>query len=159
VLVNASAKTCVQLLAEIVEEEGPIPAVHGGVPCHCAGQHGAKALTVPANISLLPLPPRSPSSTAKKASGNPYVKTGFAADVVPLPVPAGSLRCVVTFEKKLCRLPTLIIYREDLRVEERCVAAIEALRSMILVVCSRPGLRGCTRCRWTVFADMESAEE
>src|SRR5262249_47878031 len=41
-----------------------------------AGWHGAKALVIPNNISLVPLPPRAPNSTVKKISGNSSVRIG-----------------------------------------------------------------------------------
>src|SRR5262245_45379618 len=41
-----------------------------------AGWHGAKALKVPNNISLLQLPPRHPNSTARKTSGSSCVRIG-----------------------------------------------------------------------------------
>ena len=41
-----------------------------------AGWHGGKVLKVPHNISLMPLPPRAPNSTARKTSGNSCDRTG-----------------------------------------------------------------------------------
>ena len=45
-------------LAEMAAEVEP--GAHAVVILDQAGWHGAKALAVPANITLLPLPPRSP---------------------------------------------------------------------------------------------------
>jgi hypothetical protein len=53
------------------------PGAHAILILDQAGWHGAKDLRVSSNISLLPLPPRAPSSTAKKISGSSYARTGF----------------------------------------------------------------------------------
>jgi hypothetical protein len=52
------------------------PGAHAILLLDQAGWHGAKALVVPSNVSLLPLPPRAPDSTARKTSGSSCVRIG-----------------------------------------------------------------------------------
>src|SRR6516164_6794968 len=52
------------------------PGAHAILLLDQAGWHGAKALKVPNNISLLQLPPRAPELNAKKISGNSCGRTG-----------------------------------------------------------------------------------
>jgi hypothetical protein len=52
------------------------PGAHAILILDQAGWHGAKELEIPSNISLLPLPPRAPSSTAKKTSGSSCGRAG-----------------------------------------------------------------------------------
>ena len=50
------------------------PGAHAILLLDQAGWHCAKALVVPSNVSLLPLPPRAPNSTARKTSGSSCVR-------------------------------------------------------------------------------------
>src|SRR6516225_3328660 len=53
------------------------PGAHAILILDQAGWHGAKELKIPTNISLLPLPPRYPNSTAKRISGNSCARIGI----------------------------------------------------------------------------------
>jgi hypothetical protein len=53
------------------------PGAHAILILDQAGWHGAKELKIPTNISLLPLPPRYPNSTAKRICGNSCARIGI----------------------------------------------------------------------------------
>jgi hypothetical protein len=52
------------------------PGAHAIVILDQAGWHGAKDLEVPSNISLLPLPPRSPELNSQENIGSSSGRTG-----------------------------------------------------------------------------------
>ena len=52
------------------------PCAHPILVFDLAGWHGAKALKIPPNLSLMPLPPRSPELNPKKTSGYSCARTG-----------------------------------------------------------------------------------
>jgi hypothetical protein len=52
------------------------PGAHAIVLLDQAGWHGAKALNVPSNISLMPLPPRAPELNGQETSGSSCGRTG-----------------------------------------------------------------------------------
>jgi len=55
------------------------PGAHAMLLLDQAGWHGAAILTIPNNISLVPLLPRAPKLNARKTSGSSCVRIGFPA--------------------------------------------------------------------------------